>query len=508
MFGLTNHREYYSAHYFAELLSGDLKATLDAWKATALEHPDSEDHREPPARLRGLAREYFKTIERLQRASADDATLTHQQDFLTKLLPTLGYTYDPTFRALGEGSSAIRIPLLGEITTQSGAPALWLIEALPPGTADDDLSSDPLGLTPQLSQYEGDPQKQDPQLPGTPVPNLTLHRDSAGPPTWEDLLGKEIFSVEEPPRWVIFLSLGQIVLCDRMKWAERRFLSFDLREIFNRRDDPTFRATAALLHRYSTCPADGLSLLDGLDESSHKHAFAVSEDLKLAVVASIEDIANEAVWYIRHVRKEGVFNQPDEKLEYELTRGCLRYLYRLLFCFYLEARPELGYLPVKSEEYLKGYSVESLRDLEMIELETDEMRDGHFLHDSIKTLFRLIYDGRQHTEGDTLGLTDHSRQSIHQDFEIAPLQSHLFDPKGTPYLSKVRLRNHVLQRVIRRLSLGNAGRGKKSRAGRISYATLGINQLGAVYENLLSYTGFFAKEELFEVKPAKEDHNP
>jgi hypothetical protein len=307
---------------------------------------------------------------------------------------------------------------------------------------------------------------------------------------------------------VIFLSLGQIVLCDRMKWAERRFLSFDLREIFNRRDDPTFRAAAALLHRDSTCPADGLSLLDGLDESSHKHAFAVSEDLKLAVVASIEDIANEAVWYIRNVRKEGVFNQPDEKLEYELTRGCLRYLYRLLFCFYLEARPELGYLPVKSEEYLKGYSIESLRDLEMIELETDEMRDGYFLHDSIKTLFRLIYDGRQHTEGETLGLTDHSRQSIHQDFEIAPLQSHLFDPKGTPYLSKVRLRNHVLQRVIRRLSLGSAGRGKKSRAGRISYATLGINQLGAVYENLLSYTGFFAKEELFEVKPAGEEHNP
>jgi hypothetical protein len=47
MHGLTNHREYYSAHYFAELLSGDLKDTCDQWKATALEHPDSEDHREP-----------------------------------------------------------------------------------------------------------------------------------------------------------------------------------------------------------------------------------------------------------------------------------------------------------------------------------------------------------------------------------------------------------------------------------------------------------------------------
>ena len=501
MFGISNHHEYYTEHYFAELLVGDLKDRLDEWKATALEHPDSEDHREPPARIRGLARDYFKTIERVQRASSPHDLAEAQRDFLGSLLPCLGYGISPSWRALGEGSSAIRIPLLGDVRTQSGAPALWIIEAIPPGTSDDDLASDPLGLSPVEAQYADDPQNEDPQHPGSRPPAEV---------TWEEILSKHIYGLEEPPRWVLFVSLGQLVLCDRMKWAERRFLSFDLREIFDRRDDPTSRVTAALLHRDSTCPADGLSLLDGLDESSHKHAFAVSEDLKLAVVASIEDIANEAVWYIRNVRKEGVFNEPDQKLEYELTRGCLRYLYRLLFCFYLEARPGLGYLPVKSEEYLKGYSIETLRDLEMIDLDElgDEAKNGYFLHQSVQTLFRLIYEGRQHTEGETLGLTDHSQQSIRDDFEIAPLQSHLFDPKGTPYLSKCKFRNHVLQRVLKRLSLGSTGKGKKSRAGRISYATLGINQLGAVYENLLSYSGFFAKEELFEVKPPKEEHNP
>ena len=293
-----------------------------------------------------------------------------------------------------------------------------------------------------------------------------------------------------------------------MKWAERRFLSCDLRELFNRREEPALRATAALLHRDSTCPADGLSLLDGLDESSHKHAFAVSETLKLAVVASIEDLANEAVYYIRTIRKEALFNQPDEKLERELTRDCLRYIYRLLSCFYLEARPELGYLPIKSEEYLTGYSIESLRDLEMIDLATDEMRDGYYFHHSIQTLFRLIYDGRQLSAETTLALKDHDKQSIHDDFTIAALKSHLFDPKGTLILSKVKIRNHILQQIVQRLSLGSSGRGRNARAGRISYATLGINQLGAVYESLLSYSGFFAREELFEVKPADEDHNP
>ncbi len=123
-------------------------------------------------------------------------------------------------------------------------------------------------------------------------------------------------------------------------------------------------------------------------------------------------------------------------------------------CFYLEARPELGYLPVKSEEYLKGYSIESLRDLEMVDLATDEMRDGYYFHHSIQTLFRLIYDGRQLAPDDAqLGLKDHEKQSIHDDFTIAPLKSHLFDPKGTPILSKVKLRNHILQQIIQRLSL-------------------------------------------------------
>jgi hypothetical protein len=52
-------------------------------------------------------------------------------------------------------------------------------------------------------------------------------------------------------------------------------------------------------------------------------------------------------------------------------------VYRLLFMFYIEARPELGYVPIaKSEVYLKGYSLESLRDLEMQPLSTPHARDG------------------------------------------------------------------------------------------------------------------------------------
>ncbi|MFQ4136721.1 DNA methyltransferase [Nodosilinea sp. PGN35] len=41
--------------------------------------------------------------------------------------------------------------------------------------------------------------------------------------------------------------------------------------------------------------------------------------------------------------------------------------------------------------------------------------------------------------------------------------------------------------------------------GRVNYADLGINQLGAVYEGLLSFSGMFADTDLIQVKRAKDD---
>jgi hypothetical protein len=78
----------------------------------------------------------------------------------------------------------------------------------------------------------------------------------------------------------------------------------------------------------------------------------------------------------------------------------------------------------------------------------------------------------------------------------------LFSPQGAPRLAGVKLRNEVLQKVVRLLSLSPEGQRKGAAAwgrGRISYAQLGIGELGAVYEGLLSYSGFFAKETLYEV---------
>ena len=150
----------------------------------------------------------------------------------------------------------------------------------------------------------------------------------------------------------------------------------------------------------------------------------------------MELIGNEAVWYLREVLKEGVYGKD---LAEQITRECLRYLYRLLFLFYVEAREELGYALMKSEEYRTGYFLESLRDAGEVELSSEEDRHGYFLDRSLQTLFHLVYDGWQSEL--------RPEQAGEYNFRIEPLRCDLFDPERTPLLNRVRL-DHVLQKVI------------------------------------------------------------
>ena len=353
---------------------------------------------------------------------------------------------------------------------------------------------DPLKLNPHPLQFHGE----------APPPEALLRE------TWDEVVTRRVFGQDHPPRWLLVLSFSRVLLIERGKWTHNRLLRFDLDEILGRREDATLKAAAALLHRDCLLPPDGQSLLDSLDENSHKHAFAVSEDLKYALRESIELIGNEAIRYLREVLKDKVYDRTDDALARQLGLECLRYMYRLLFLFYIEARPDLGYAPMDSETYLKGYSLEHLRDLELVRLTSEESLDGYYLHHAAQTLFGLIRDGFDGTQrggaADLLATEPGTR--LHHGFCIRALDSALFREGSTPLLDRVKLRNRVLQRVICLMSLTRPAKGRRGRRGRISYAQLGINQLGAVYEALLSYRGFFAEEDLYEVKKAGEPDDP
>ena len=380
--GIINENEFYTSHYLSEIFDGDIKETIDGWNSQAAE---DEGYRPPHKQLRSLSGEYFALLDQLSKKNLPQLDkLELSRDFKLKLLNALGYSASIQTIDLGEGS----VPLLSSVDKSNGAPLLWVLEAYCSEACD---VLETTTLSAQLGEL-------DTQLEAK---------------NYDEIITAHVFTQEEPPRWVVLMGAYQIVLIDRAKWAQKRFIRFDLQEIFGRKEEDAFKAMAVLLHRQSLAPSDGMSLLDSLDENSHKHAFGVTEDLKYALRESIELLANEA---IRYKTENGEDVLAQSGLDAQLSRERLRYMYRLLFIFYIESRPELQYVPVNSRAYLQGYSLENLRDLELMPLLTDSDKNGYFFHESISMLFAKIYEGR--SAGPRVN-------NCQESFGISPLRSHL-----------------------------------------------------------------------------------
>ena len=476
--GVTNENEFFGYHYLAEVFRGDIRNQLDAWLAR--EDATKEGvTRAPQKVLAGLAGRWFVGRKALADARDEDAFREAFLDLQRPLLAALGYTVAPDVATLVDDHPFRVWCRAGQHQASHAASRVLVIPAAAYRHLDDDLLDQPI----DVSLYPG------------------AAPEHARDATWADWLSDAVFGADEgAPRFVLLLGADDWLLLDRLKWPNNRALRFSWSEILDRRDTPTIEATAALLHRKSLAPDEGTPLLDGLDENAHKHAFGVSEDLKYALREAIELLGNEAARQLRsqaEAKKLSVFAGRAELDAEQLSLECLRLMYRLLFVFYIEARPELGYVPIRSETYLKGYSLEALRDLELVQLDTPRARDGLFFDDSLRRLFRLIHEGSGAAVQQSLR---DAAEGAKPTVTLAPLDSRLFDPEATPLLNLVRFPNHVWQRVIALLSLTSVkGRGRR---GRVSYQLLSINQLGAVYEALLSFRGFFAKEDLFEVQPA------
>jgi hypothetical protein len=476
--GIQNVGEFYSHHYLDALLENDLKGLFAKWRGD----DDSAAKDAPDRKLERLAGEFFKAKAQAKPEFSIESRYEPSHRIHVDLLEALGYRYSFEIRYI---NGQMAVPVLG-VATRDGHEILWIVEtpfAGKDGANVDDAS--PLDQRPFRGQY---PQHIEEEYV---VPDMR----------WEDLVG-DIFHADEPPRWIVLLAGRHVYLIDRTKWGRGQYLLFNLDEIFGRKQSQTLRAAAALLSRDALCPDDGIPLHDTLDESSHKHAYGVSSDLKYGLRKAVEMLANEYVYYQRTSAKQALFQ--DENLARKLTDEALIYMYRLLFMLYAEARAgELDVVPIKAEAYLKGYSLESLRDLELVPLTNPQAQNGYYIHESLNMLFNMVDDGHNPQQlGFSLDNTTPVTGYDDYGFRVRGLHSPLFNRQSTPLLSSVKFRNSILQEVIQLLSLSREKRGRRSQRGRISYAQLGINQLGAVYEALLSYSGFFASERMYEVKPA------
>ncbi|MFE2286243.1 class I SAM-dependent DNA methyltransferase [Streptomyces sp. NPDC059443] len=510
---LVNRGEYFSAHYLAEVFPKDLKSgLLAAWKTREEEAKSSaasekEEEPDPEALpvtprlgLRTLRRPYFRTRAFFAEAagSADDATTYDAPEWRERaaslnasVLRSLGYDAKPQTLTVSRADHTYEIPVAHAETGLVAVDCGWASEP--------DAALDPEG-------------------PGRLLVPISL--DASASLRTGSKLASFLFASEDAPRYVLLLAGGVIVLADRAAWGEGRYLAASLDTALDRnntKDGQELDTLAALFGADSlrTPEEGGENPLAGLVDKSTKHAVGVSSELRDGLRESVELIANEVLERItghEGVRLEDVKELPE--LSQQLTRESLRYLYRILFLLYAEARPELGILPSDYPEYHQGYGLSRLGELVAErDLVGEKAREGVYLYESLDLLFSKVQEGYRPRR--THGVVEKQSEDIGLRFE--PLHSKLFEPEsirligaasvrdprhdddadGEPRYLDTRLRNATLYKVLRKLMLT---RGKKGeRGGFISYAQLGINQLGAVYEGLMSYAGFIAGEELYEV---------
>ena len=477
---LQNVGEYFSSNYFDEDF---------AKKVQAKSGYDSDAVKDIQQRINGLKEPYYQFKQALlddRLRIRDRVNAGHR--YHTRVLNALGYEAERTsYGELFPLDDTHALPVR-HILHRGTQVHLMILEMHPMVRLSDD--DEPDGLFEQ--RYAANEEGQG------PIKEQKYHRQH-----WKDIFEvpegvalspaiinkavSELFLLEEErrPRFILLCAGNKYFLLEQEKWFRGSYLEFDIEELFAESavDRNVYGLFHLLLARELLAPDAEQVLMEQLEEDSHKSAFEVTRDLKEGVVNAVEMLANEAVWYWKD---QGQSTQNIDATA--LKDDCLTTVYRLLFLFYAESRNDLDLLPVHDEVYGHGYSLEMLRDLEQVPLNTATSANGYFFHESLTGLFALLRGG--HNE----------RGAGSASFRMRHLDSPLFDDRRLRYLGKVQVRNVIWQEIIRELSLSKRTRGRNR--GRISYANLGINQLGSVYESLLAYQGYFAEVDQIEVHKA------
>lgn len=494
---IQNVGDYFPSGYFSEDFIDKVQ------KASGLNSDQMTELCKPYVKLRGEYEKYKNYILNTHPRVKD--AIKHTHDFHTLLLNILGY--DTTcayqqFITINEDDHSV-VPVR-HILTRNGKTTMLVMEMQHLIKTDE---QEPAGLFEQQYNVVEDGQtssviiRHQQYYAGQWSELFTLPKDEEAHIS-PAVINKAIDAIfllpeEHRPHFILMMAGNTMFLLDSDKWNRGSYLEFSMDELFSQASISAFRKYYALFHLLickDTLAADSESvLMDKLVEESYKSAYEVTKDLKEGVILSVETLANEALWYWKKELTNpdttlksnplSSIDYTDDTFEAEVKDDCLNIIYRLLFIFYAESRDELDILPTKDEVYKDGYSLEMLRDLEKAPMRTEESRNGYFFNDSLNDLFWLLANGYRQGQQDN------------KSFSVRKIDSPLFDNRRLHHLKDVKIRNIEWQKIIRALSLSN----RDKQVGRISYANLGVNQLGSVYESLLAYRGFYAEQDYIEV---------
>ena len=178
-----------------------------------------------------------------------------------------------------------------------------------------------------------------------------------------------LFVADDGPEFALVLAGRWLLVAERARWAEGRYLAVDLQLVCDRNDDQERRRDRPCPHLRERGVARagrrGRHLVArrprGLRQAHRRRS-----PRTCARASGCPSRSSPTRW-CGGARPKGLDPLPQDQAQ-PLARQALRYLYRILFLLYAEASPELEVLPVGAEEYDQGYGLDRLRELTLVEL--------------------------------------------------------------------------------------------------------------------------------------------
>jgi hypothetical protein len=262
-------------------------------------------------------------------------------------------------------------------------------------------------------------------------------------PRWRDAI---LSARQRNVPWALLCNGTQVRLLAARRLYSRRFLEFALDLALD--DELSATVLWELLNADTLLQSSSSaeSPMDQLIAASDRHAADVGRRLKDGVLAASCDVLNAFV-------QQRPVPPLDQAFEQTLTT-----VYRLLFLLFAEAR---GLVPLWHPVYRESYSIEAL-------CAAAASGEAQGLWDALRAVSRLAHHG---CRAGTLRVT--------------PFNGRLFAPSRTPLVERSGLDDEAARRAV--LSVATQPAADGSGRQRISYAELGVEQLGAVYETLLDY---------------------
>jgi hypothetical protein len=161
---------------------------------------------------------------------------------------------------------------------------------------------------------------------------------------------------------------------------------------------------------------------------------------------------------------------------HEVYRGSVAMMMRIVFLLFAEER---GLLPSDKELYRQAYSVGLLcasLEKRVLEGSEEDLEHSNAAWHRLLATFNAVYFGVDHP-----ALTMHS------------LDGSIFDPYRYDWLP-LSIDDRTVLHMLKAVQYVQIGTGKNREPRKLSFRALDVEQIGYVYEGLLSFEGFYAEE--------------